>query len=59
VRTAGGRRQPEVALVAVDPDGTVVAVVRDEDPHRLVRTGLDRLTGGGPRPSPTARPVPA
>lgn len=57
VKTAGGRRQPEVALVAVDAGGTVVAVVRDEDPHRLVRTGLDRLTGEGPAPGVAPRPA--
>ena len=56
VRTAGGQQQPEIALVAIDASGTVVGVARDEDPHRLVRRGLDALADGAdPR---TAR-VPA
>ncbi|MDO9409183.1 acyltransferase [Patulibacter sp.] len=46
VRTAGGQQQPEIALVAIDASGTVVGVARDEDPHRLVRRGLDALADG-------------
>lgn len=53
VRTAGGHKQPEIALVAIDASGTVVGVARDEDPHRLVRTGLDTLAdAAGPHPTP-------
>ena len=59
VRTAGGQQQPEIALVAIDPTGTVVGVARDQDPHRLVRTGLDALADDGPGPRPVPVPLPA
>jgi peptidoglycan/LPS O-acetylase OafA/YrhL len=59
VRTAGGQQQPEIALVAIDPDGTVVGVARDEDPHRLIRAGLDALADDGPRRDPARVPLPA
>lgn len=57
VRTAGGQQQPEIALVAIDPAGTVVGVARDEDPHRLMRTGLDALADDGPGPRPVPVPL--
>ena len=46
-----------LAAVVLGGMGTVVGVARDEDPHRLVRTGLEALADddAGPRPVP---PVP-
>ena len=58
VRTAGGQQQPEIALVSIDASGTVVGVVRDQDPHRLVRRGLDALVDGVD-PRTTLSPLPA
>ena len=58
VRTASGVQQPEVVLLAVERGGRIAEVLRDEDPHRLVRRGFEAL-----RPTdeghPAPRPVPA
>lgn len=58
VRTAAGDQQPEIVLLAVARGGEIVEVVRDDDPHRMMRRGLERLTPG-PGRAPAASPVPA
>lgn len=65
VKTSGGAQLPELVLLAVDGDGRVVDVVRERDPHTMVRRAVmtaERLPAprrrfardGAARPSGTA-----
>ena len=61
VRTAVGVHQPEIVLLAVGTDGQIAAVLRDDDPHRLLRAGLEALRppAAPARPAVAPRPSPA
>ncbi|WP_320673116.1 acyltransferase family protein [Patulibacter defluvii] len=59
VRTAAGDQQPEIVLLAVARGGEVLDVIRDEDPHRMLRRGLERFAPGAAAATPAPAPLPA